>query len=119
MIVFRLLPVIFSILLLGAHFYRAGHLLLTGGAILALGLLCIRRPLTVRLMQGLLMAGAAEWLFTTIRLVIIRQAQGLPWLRLAVILGLVALCTLLSALVFRTNGLKAQYNLPQKEQGES
>jgi hypothetical protein len=48
-----------------------------------------------------------------------RQAQGLPWLRLALILGLVALCTLLSALVFKTKGLKARYNLAPKEQGEN
>ncbi|MCX5865105.1 MAG: hypothetical protein NTW42_08570 [Deltaproteobacteria bacterium] len=109
--IFRLLPVIFSMLLLGAHFYRAGHLLLAGGALLALGLLCIRRPLVSRLMQGLLVAGALEWLVTAIRLVTDRQAQGLPWLRLAMILGLVALCTLLSALVFRTHALKKHFNL--------
>jgi len=40
-----------------------------------------------------------------------RQSQGLPWLRLALILGLVALCTLLSALVFRTDALKSHFNL--------
>lgn len=95
---FRLLPVILSMLLLGAHFYRAGHLLLAGAALLSLGLLCIRKPHAVWLMQGLLVAGAAEWLATAIRLVMDRQAQGLPWLRLAIILGLVALCTLLSAI---------------------
>jgi hypothetical protein len=116
---FRLLPVILSLLVLGAHFYRAGHLLLAGGTLLALGLLCIRRPLAVRLMQGLLVAGAVEWLATAGRLVMFRQAQGLPWLRLALILGLVALCTLLSALVFKTKGLKARYNLAPKEQGEN
>ena len=114
---FRLLPVIFSMLVLGAHFYRAGHLLLASITLLSLGLLCIRRPLVVRLMQGLLVAGAVEWLFTAVRLVMIRQTQELPWLRLVLILGLVALCTLFSALVFRTSGLKARYNLPQKEQG--
>lgn len=113
----RLLPVILSMLVLGAHFYRAGHLLLAGGALLALGLLFIHRPLPARLIQGLLVAGAVEWLATAGRLVMFRQAQGLPWLRLVLILGLVALCTLLSALVFRTSGLKARYNLPQKEQG--
>ena len=98
----RLLPVIFSILLLGAHFYRAGHLLLAGGALLSLGLLCIRKPQATWLMQGLLVAGAVEWLATAIRLVADRQAQGLPWLRLAIILGLVSLCTLLSILPLRT-----------------
>ena len=101
----RLLPVILSMLVLGAHFYRAGHLLLACGALLALGLLFIRRPLAVRLLQGLLVAGAVEWLATAGRLVMFRQDQGLPWLRLALILGLVALCTLLSALVFTAQGL--------------
>lgn len=116
---FRLLPVIFSMLFLGAHFYRAGHLLLAGGALLSLGLLFIRRPLAARLMQGLLVAGAIEWLFTAVGLVMFRQAQGLPWQRLAMILGLVAICTLLSALVFRTSGLKSRYHLLQLEQGEN
>ena len=100
--ILKLLPVIFSMLLLVAHFYRAGHLLLALGALFSLGLLCIRKPQAVWLMQGLLVAGAAEWLVTAIRLVTDRQAQGLPWLRLALILGLVALCTLLSALPLRT-----------------
>lgn len=86
-----LLPVILSMLVLGAHFYRAGLLLLAGGALLALGLLCIRRPLAARLMQGLLAAGAVEWLITAGQLVMFRQSQGLVWLRLALILGLVAL----------------------------
>ncbi len=100
--ILRLLPVIFSMLLLVAHFYRAGHLLLAGGALLSLGLLCIRQPQAIRLMQGLLVAGAVEWLFTAVRLVMDRQTQGLPWLRLALILGLVAFGTLLSALSLRT-----------------
>lgn len=100
--VLRLLPVIFSMLLLSAHFYRAGHLLLAGGALLSLGLLCIRKPQVTWLMQGLLVAGAVEWLVTAIRLIADRQAQGLPWLRLAIILGLVAFCTLLSTLPLRT-----------------
>jgi hypothetical protein len=113
---FRLLPVVFSMLVLGAHFYRAGHLLLAGGALLSLCLLFIRRPLPARLMQGLLVAGAVEWFATAAGLIVFRQAQGLPWLRLALILGLVALCTLLSALVFQTSGLKSRYRLRQKDQ---
>ncbi|MBU4412078.1 MAG: hypothetical protein KKG98_02755 [Proteobacteria bacterium] len=51
------------------------------------------------------------WLVTAGQLVMFRQSQGLPWLRLALILGLVALCTLHSALVFRTPTLKNHFNL--------
>jgi ABC-type microcin C transport system permease subunit YejE len=41
----------------------------------------------------------------------LRQSQELPWLRLALILGLVALCTLLSTLVFRTHAIRKHFNL--------
>jgi len=58
-----------------------------------------------------LAAGAVAWLVTAGQLVMFRQSQGLPWLRLALILGLVALCTLHSALVFRTPTLKSHFNL--------
>ncbi|MDG4476891.1 hypothetical protein [Thiovibrio frasassiensis] len=116
MFVFRLLPVIFSMVLLSTHFYRGGHLLLASGALLSLGLLCIRRPPAVWLLQGLLGAGTAEWLATAVRLAMFRQSQGLPWQRLAIILGLVALGTLLSTLVFRRENLRIHYNLPRKKQ---
>lgn len=113
--ILRLFPVIFSMLLLGAHFYRGGHLLLAAGALLSLGLLCIRRPPAVWLMQALLGAGTAEWITTAVRLAIFRQSQGLPWQRLAVILGMVALFTLLSTLIFRTAALKERYSLPRQK----
>lgn len=116
MIVVRLLPVISSMLLLSAHFYRAGHLLLASGALLSLGLLCIRHPLAVWLLQGFLGAGTAEWLSTAVRLAMFRQSQGLPWQRLVIILGLVALYTLLSTLVFRIDSLKSRYKFRQKKQ---
>jgi len=45
------------------------------------------------------------------QLAMLRQSQELPWLRLALILGLVALCTLLSTLVFRTHAIRKHFNL--------
>lgn len=113
--ILRLFPVIFSMLLLGAHFYRGGHLLLAAGALLSLGLLFIRRPPAVWLMQGLLGAGTAEWITTAVQLAAFRHAQGLPWQRLAVILGIVSLFTLLSTLVFRTAALRDRYHLLPKK----
>lgn len=105
-------------LLLGAHFYRAGHLLLAAGALLSLGLLCIRRPPAVWLIQALLGAGTAEWITTAVKLVISRQTQGFPWQRLAVILGLVAFFTLFSSQVFRREKLRTFYNLRKKKRWE-
>lgn len=113
--ILRLFPVIFSMLLLGAHFYRGGHPLLAAGALLSLGLLFIRRPPAVWLMQGLLGAGTAEWITTAVQLAAFRHAQGLPWQRLAVILGIVSLFTLLSTLVFRTAALRDRYHFHPKK----
>lgn len=115
----RLLPVILSMLLLGAHFYRAGLLPFAAGSVLSLGLLFIRHPRAVWLMQLLLVAGAAEWLRTAAHFIQARQAMGQPWIRLAVILGLVALFTLGSALVFRNRQLGRRFQLCKKnEQGD-
>lgn len=105
----RLLPVILSLLVLGAHFYRAGNLVLVAGSLLVLLLLVIRRPWVRWVAQAALVLGAAEWVRSTLAFVRMRQAMDLPWTRLAVILGSVAAFTLLSALVFLLPALKRRY----------
>ena len=105
----RLLPVILSFLLLGAHFYRAG---LEIAAVLCLALpflLVLRQAWIPRLFQALLVLGALEWLRALYGFAAVRIAFGEPWTRLAVILGLVALFTGLSGLVFRNRKLRARY----------
>jgi hypothetical protein len=60
-------------------------------------LLAWRRPWSVRLLQAALVLGTVEWLWTTFVLVQERLAQGRPWGRLALILGVVCLVTAASA----------------------
>ncbi len=94
----RILPLIISSFVLGAHFYRADLLPLV---ILCLNLpflLLIRSNAVLRLLQVCLILGSLEWLRTIYILIIDRQQFDQPWTRLAIILGLVALCTALSAL---------------------
>lgn len=94
---------------LAAHFYRASAWLpLIGCVVLAL-LLPLRRAWVPRLVQWCLIAGSGEWLWTAFMLVQQRMALGQPWLRLVFILGLVALLTAASALVFRSAPLRARY----------
>ena len=112
---FRLLPVIISMLLLAAHFYRAGILPLAAGALLSLGILFVRHPRAAWLMQLVLVAGSAEWLRTAYHLILARQAIDQPWGRLAGILGLVALGTITSALVFRGRKLGRHFRLCQEQ----
>lgn len=107
--VLRLLPVILSFLLLGAHFYRAGLPVLSGFCAGALLLLFVRSAWIPRLFQVLLVLGALEWLRALYGFAAMRIAFGEPWTRLAMILGGVALFTALSGLVFRSQKLKAFY----------
>lgn len=107
--VLRLLPVILSFLLLGAHFYRAGLPVFTGLCAGALLLLLVRSAWIPRLFQLLLVLGALEWLRSLYFFAAMRVAFGEPWTRLAMILGGVALFTALSALVFRSKSLRDFY----------
>jgi hypothetical protein len=107
--VLRLSPVILSLLLLAAHFYRAGQLMLT---VLCLGLpllLLLRKPWIPRMFQLMLALGALEWLRALYGFAAMRIAFGEPWTRLALILGAVALFTGLSGLVFRNRSLRDYY----------
>ena len=107
--ILRLLPVILSFLLLGAHFYRAGLVPVTLLCVAALFLLFLRKSWVPRLFQVLLVLGGIEWLRTLYMFAAMRIAWGEPWTRLAVILGAVALFTALSGLVFRNRKLANRY----------
>lgn len=106
MTVLRLLPPALAALVLAAHFYRAGNLVLAGAALALVGLLFVPRAWAARVLQLGLVAGALEWLLTLWRLVEQRQALGQPWARLAAILAAVALFTALSALSLRSRALR-------------
>jgi len=107
--VFRLIPVIFSFLLLAAHFYRAGYPVVSGACIGILFLLFFRKPWVPRLFQGLLILAAFEWLRSLYYFAAMRIAWEQPWTRLAIILGAVALFTALSGLVFSQQKLRSFY----------
>jgi len=106
----RLIPVILSMMLLGAHFYRAGFIVLVVILFASLFLLFIRQTWIVRVIQVELVIGGLEWFRTTYNLVMMRQSMNMPWTRLAIILGGVALFTFCSSLVFRSKSLKKRYS---------
>jgi hypothetical protein len=98
-----------ALVVLGAHFYRAGSWPLTLGCLLLVALLAWPRAWVVRLVQVCLVAGAIEWLWTAFGYVQQRIASGQPWMRLALILGAVAVLTAASALVFRCQRLRVRF----------
>ena len=115
----RLLPVLLSILLLGAHFLRAGNVALVLITLAIPLVLLIRRPWAAHMVQIELIVGGAEWVRTLISLVLVRQAMGAPWTRLALIPGGVAMLPICSAFVFRSTSLRERYYLGPASRPES
>ncbi|MBI3450129.1 MAG: hypothetical protein HY049_14595 [Acidobacteria bacterium] len=109
MIALQLLPVVLSLVVLGAHFLRAGDKVMVGALLAVLALLPVRRRWAARTVQVVLVLGAAEWVRTLARLVAERESAAKPVVRLSLILGGVALTTALSALVYRSARLRSWY----------
>ncbi len=108
-----LLPAGVSALLLGAHFLRRDDPGLVVISLVLFGLLFVRRLWAARLVQLGLLAGALEWLRTLAALLPARRAAGEPWMRLAAILGGVALLALLGAALLETRRLRERYRGPR------
>lgn len=102
---------VLSLALLAAHFHRAGQWPLEAACVALAGALALPRAWVARLVQASLVLGALEWSWTLFVLVQQRLALGQPWLRLAIILGTVALLTLAAATVFRSRRLRRRYRL--------
>lgn len=111
MLVLYLTLIVLSLLLFGAHLFRHGWTLPLIATVALLGVLLIRRPWAARIVQLALLLATAEWSRTLLQLIDLRTQAGLPWLRLAVILGCVVILTGASALSFQTRRLGAFYGL--------
>jgi hypothetical protein len=105
----QLFPVVLSLLVLGAHFLRAGNLVLVVLTVALLGLLPVRSRWAAHVIQTALVLGAVEWVRTLLALAVRRAEAGQPALRMVIILGIVALVTALSGLVFRSSRLRSWY----------
>ena len=95
-----------ALLLLAAHFFRAGLMPLTVLCVMLLGLLFVRKAWAVRVLQAVLALGALEWLRTAWVFAAARAAQGQPYGRLLAILGAVAAVTAIAALLLSRPALR-------------
>lgn len=106
----RLLPVVISFLLLAAHFLRAGQMVIVVFLLALLLLLFVRKYWVPWIIQAVLLLGAVEWVITLYSVAQLRIAVGESWVRMAIILGAVALFTALSSLVFRNKALQERFS---------
>jgi hypothetical protein len=109
----RIILACLTALVLGAHFLRAGHALLALVVVLYPSILLLRRVWAVRAVQLLLVAGALEWGRTAVQLVDLRRAHGQPFLRMALILGVVAAVTALTAVLLEGRVRQVQAATPE------
>ena len=107
---FKLLPVTISFLVLSAHFYRAGQIFPVLVCLMLILLMLLKKSWIPLLMQLALLIGAVEWLRTLLVIAQMRITNDMSWLRLAIILGGVALFTALSGLVFRIQSVRRRYS---------
>jgi hypothetical protein len=108
---FIYVPIVLSLLVLGAHFLRYGNTIVVISIVALMGLLFVPRWWVARLMQLVFALGALEWLRTMVVLIQARMIVDAPYLRLAVILGVVAVVTFLAGVLFQTRELKSFYRL--------
>jgi hypothetical protein len=114
----RLLPAILSLVVLGAHFLRLGNLVLVALLIACIGLLWVRRPWAAYSVQTILAMGIVVWILTGYGIALIRIQNGEPWIRMAVILGAVAIMALYAILGFRHPRIKAWFRTDQPGAGD-
>ena len=116
MSILQLTPIILSALILGAHYLRSGPFILVIISFLFPAILFIKRAWAARLVQIILLLGMVEWIRTLFILVAERRLLGEPWGRLAIILGLVAIISGGSALLFSyNNSVRKRYKLERIE----
>jgi len=109
MIGLLLTPTVLSLVVLAAHFSRHDVPVLPWVFLALPLLLLLRRRWVPKLIQIVLMVGSFEWLRTTVVLVGQRMDVGAPWLRMALILIVVALVAVGSALLLRAERVRQRY----------
>ena len=109
MLFLQLFPVILSLAVLAAHFSRHDQPVLIFLSVALIGLLAVPRLWAARLLQVVLLLGAAEWVRTLIVLARTRALDGESATRMVLILTAVALLTAASALVFHTRRARDRF----------
>lgn len=105
------IPIVLSFVVLGAHFMRSGNSVGVAGSAVLIALLVVRRPWAARVIQAALILGALEWLRTLYELMQVRVAQDQPFVRMIIILGIVAIVTFCAALLFQLPILRKHYRM--------
>lgn len=106
---FRLVLFIVAALLTAAHFLRAENYAMVALSVATPLLFLYRKPASLVLLQLAAYGATANWLMTALLLVQMRQQIGRPWTVAALILGTVALLTLLAGVLLNARVMRERY----------
>lgn len=105
----RIVLFIIAAALTAAHFFRAENYGMVALSLATPLLFLYRKPASLVLLQLAAYSAAANWLLVTLLLVQMRQQIGRPWTAAAIILGSVALLTLLAGFLLNSRGMRERY----------
>ena len=101
--------VVLAALLLGAHFLREGNYLLVAVCVATPLLFLWKKRASLVALQLMAYAAAATWIYVAFRLVELRQQTGRSWAGAVLILGSVALFTLVAGLLLNSRAISERY----------
>lgn len=106
----KIVPIVLCSLLMAAHLGRANLFVLQYLSLIIPFILFWKNKISARAVQILLIIYGFEWIRTIFYYARIRTANGEDWLRLAIILGVVAILNFATILVFRSKSMKERYD---------
>ncbi len=95
---------------MAAHLGRANMFVLQYISLIIPFILFWKNKISARVVQLFLIIYGFEWIRTIIYYARIRIENGESWLRLAIILGVVAILNFVTILVFRSKSMKERYD---------
>ncbi len=110
MIIIRLLPLIFAQLLFAAHIMRSFGIIWAMAVLILLFTIFIRRGWIIHIWQAIIAFEVVEWIRTTIIIIRLRLAMGMPYVRLLIIMSMVILFSLFVIYWLQKPKVKAIYS---------
>lgn len=107
--IIRIIPLVIASLLLAAHFLRHGDIGFVVMCLVVPLLLLIKNRRSLIFVQFSAYAGAAVWVYTALQIVRERMMFGRPWGLAVIILGTVALFTVIAGLLLNSRAIKDKY----------
>ncbi len=105
----RIVLFIIAAALTAAHFFRAENYGMVALSLATPLLFLYRKPGSLVLLQLAAYGATVNWLIAALLRVQMRQQIGRPWTTAALILGAVALLTLLAGLLLNSRVMRARY----------